>query len=380
MRQRKSGGLGHKTAISEAFLSFRIGVLLWEPDARFEELLEFLDRHRTAADEVAFFTSPIHPVLPLDVIERRAGILKKRIAAARKAGFRAGINFLSTIGHCDEYLHLALHGPYAPIVGLDGARAGGSFCPNGENLREYVRQSYAMMAQAAPEFIWLDDDLRIDNHRPANRGCCCETCLRLFADAVGRSFTREELRAAFDAGTPAEKLALRRAWIAHNARSLARLLALIEQTVHTINPAIALGLMTGEYFYDGYDFTTRADVLAGPPKTPVKWRPGGGSGKRSRPVRVNPASRKYGRGGSARLAPKRGASAAAGPRPRASGRDGPEHPAAVPEVPRHCPPLRTTANGRILAPPRHHLPLRIYPHSSKKFQVSCFMCQGRQAG
>jgi len=54
------------------------------------------------------------------------------------------------------------------------------------------------------------------------------------------------------------------------------------------------------------------------------------------------------RGGSARPAPKRGVPA--GLRPRASGRDGPEHPAAVPEVPRHCPPLRATANGRILAP------------------------------
>ena len=65
------------------------------------------------------------------------------------------------------------------------------------------------------------------------------------------------------------------------------------------------------------------------------------------------------RGGSARPAPKQGAPAGlsgeaawakSDPRPRASGRDGPEHPAAVPEVPRHCPPLRTTANGRILAP------------------------------
>ncbi len=65
-----------------------------------------------------------------------------------------------------------------------------------------------------------------------------------------------------------------------------------------------------------------------------------------RPVRVNPVSRKYGRSGSARPAPKQGAPAGlsgeaawakSDPRPRASGRDGPEHPAAVPEVPRHCP-------------------------------------------
>lgn len=62
----------------------------------------------------------------------------------------------------------------------------------------------------------------------------------------------------------------------HNARSIERLLVLIEQTVHQIRPDLPLGLMTCDHFYEGYDFDGRVRALAGPKRVPVLWRPGGG--------------------------------------------------------------------------------------------------------
>ncbi len=71
-------------------------------------------------------------------------------------------------------------------------------------------------------------------------------------------------------------MALRKAWLAHNRATIERLLALIQRTVHGHRPGMPLGFMTGERFYEGYDFDRWAEVLSGPEHAPVYWRPGGG--------------------------------------------------------------------------------------------------------
>ena len=55
-----------------------------------------------------------------------------------------------------------------------------------------------------------------------------------------------------------------------------RLLAQIEETVHNERPGMPLGFMSGERFYEGYDFDQWAITLAGGGPSPVYWRPGGG--------------------------------------------------------------------------------------------------------
>ena len=102
-----------------------------------------LSRYRQAADELALFSSFIHPVLPFETVIERMEVAGRRIAAIKAKGCRAGINFLNTLGHCDEYLDDALQGEqYTRITGPDGKTAQGSFCPNCENFRGYVRQAY----------------------------------------------------------------------------------------------------------------------------------------------------------------------------------------------------------------------------------------------
>jgi hypothetical protein len=263
-------------AIPKAFVSFRISVPQWLREQRYEELLTLFEKYKGVTDEVTFFTSATHPPLPLEEIQRRCRVLAQRMARARQLGYRAGINVLSTLGHHNENLANSLSGDYTRLTDIDGHVCLGAFCPNDPRVREYVRKIYEAAAEAEPDYIWIDDDVRLAGHKPVAQSCFCSNCLALFGKENGKDWSRPALKAAFARGTSAESLALRKAWLAHNRATIARLFELIEQTVHRVKPAMPIGFMTGDRFYEGYDFDNWARVLSGPGHAEVRWRPGGG--------------------------------------------------------------------------------------------------------
>ena len=215
------------------------------------------------------------PPLPLDVFRKRAEILKERMEQARKRGYKTGINILTTIGHHNENLDNSLKGEYTYMTDITGAVSHGSFCPNDENMREYIKDIYQLTARANPDYIWIDDDVRF-GHMPIGLGCFCDNCLAIFENETGVKYSRESLVKAMNEGPVEGKLNLREAWLQHNRNTIARLFTLIEKTVHEINPAMPLGFMTGDRFFEGYDFDNWARILAGPNNVRVLWRPGGG--------------------------------------------------------------------------------------------------------
>ena len=263
------------TKVEKAFISFRIGVPLWSSEKRYNEVLDLFDKYKGVTDEVTFFTSATHPPLPLDVFRERAAILKGRIEEAKKHGYRAGINILSTIGHHNENLDNSLNEAYTRMTNIDGQVCNGSFCPNDEGMRGYVRNIYEAAALANPDYIWIDDDVRF-GHMPVGLGCFCDNCLHIFQKESGVKYTRETLKKALDEGPVEEKLKIREAWLQHNRNTISRLFTLIEKTVHEISPAMPLGFMTGDRFFEGYDFDNWSKILSGPNHAPVMWRPGGG--------------------------------------------------------------------------------------------------------
>ena len=264
------------TKLGKAFISFRIAVRQWMPENRFQELLALFEKYKGVTDEVTFFTSETHPPLPLDVIKERADLLAKRMASIRQMGYRTGINVLATIGHHEENLPNSLAGDYTRMTDIQGNPCLGSFCPNDERVRNYVEQLYRIVAQANPDYIWIDDDVRIYGHLPIICGCFCDQCLSLFAKEYGVKHTRETLKRALNTGAVAKKLEVRKAWLTHNRNTVSRLLELIEHTVHRVEPGLPLGFMTGDRFFEGYDFDQWAEILSGPGRAEVRWRPGGG--------------------------------------------------------------------------------------------------------
>ncbi len=270
------------------------------PDQRYRDLLALFEKHKGVTDEITFFSSFTHPDLPIEEIKRRCDILVQRIAQAKALGYRSGINVLSTMGHHEENLPNSLSGNYTPVTDIGGGVCRGSFCPNDPNLQQYVRQLYQCVAAANPDYIWVDDDVRLMGHMPLGLTCFCDYCLAIFEKESGTNYTRASLRAALTAGGPRESTALRKAWLVHNRATITRLLTLIEQTVHAAKPGMPLGFMTGDRFFEGYDFdhwaealagtnqspvyscerqdaaATMQEALAGTNQSPVYWRPGGG--------------------------------------------------------------------------------------------------------
>jgi hypothetical protein len=261
--------------IEKAFISFRIGVPQWSSEIRCNALLDMFDRYRGVTDEITFFTSATHPPLPLEVFRERTAVLKDRMEAARKRGYRTGINILATIGHHNENLDNSLKGDYTFMTNIDGQVCQGSYCPNDNKMREYIRTIYELTANAKPDYIWIDDDVRF-GHMPIGYACFCDNCLRIFRDEYGVLYTRESLKKAFNTGSKDDKLKIRKAWMQHNRNTISGLFTYIEKTVHGIGPSIPIGFMTGDRFFEGYDFSNWARILAGPDNIEVMWRPGGG--------------------------------------------------------------------------------------------------------
>lgn len=256
--------------------ALRVHAPYWLEDEPLQQLFAWLGAAPAAFDELAFFTSETHAPLTLDALQARAQRLATVLAQARARGYRAGINLLATLGHHEENLPGSLAEPWQRLRDPEGRESRGCFCPEDPAYAEYLRSTFAALAQAGPDFLWIDDDVRLMGHAPIAASCFCDRCVGRFAREARRDFTRETLIGALEGPPKAERLALRRAWLEHNRAVIDRLLRLIEETTHAARPGLELGFMTGDRFYEGYAFRRWAETLSGPGQAPVRWRPGGG--------------------------------------------------------------------------------------------------------
>ena len=252
-------------------LAQRISVALCETEAKFVRLLEFLRRHRAAVDEVALMTDSWYGYQPMAEVERIAALLADRIPRLRAAGIRSvGVNVICTMGfdHVWDFIPAML---FPPMVGHDGTASKNCPCPNSPDFRKYIRQRYTLFARSKPDFIWVDDDVRMHHHGMGGLdfACFCPTCVKRFAH--DRFASRAALVAKLNAPDGG---AWRQRWITNNVRVIDDLLRLIERAVHRVDPGIELGLMTagvGWSTYTGHAYGTWMKTLGG-----RRMRPGGG--------------------------------------------------------------------------------------------------------
>ncbi|HEY3332147.1 MAG TPA: hypothetical protein VGK19_19115 [Capsulimonadaceae bacterium] len=245
-------------------LSYRIHVHQYETDEQFERLVRLLDAHKHAIDEIALFTEYWHHgYFPEADFTALTEIMAKRIDQLHAAGYGSvGINVLVTRGHLDEaWDFLSL--PFAPETYLDGSQSRSVACITSPEFRTYILGKYASVARAEPDFVWVDDDIRL--HSGSNLACFCDRCL---SDFEGGRWTREALAEEFET-----RPGLRDAWIAYASGLVEKLLRDIEKTVHDACPDADIGLMT---IGVGRGYTANAmvswqDALGG-----TRMRPGGG--------------------------------------------------------------------------------------------------------
>ena len=252
--------------------SIRVAIENWMEEDRFEHLLRLLAEYPCGITQMAMFTAATHSPMKLEELARRTQILKVRLERLRSVGLSGGINHLPTIGHHCEDLDAGLGDRYTYMTNIWGEVCRGCYCMRDVRfLEEYVVPSYILIAQAKPDFIWIDDDIRY-GHMPIGNGCFCDHCIDAFNQRVGGSYTRETLRQALNK----QDIALRKAWLDHNSEAIIHMFRLIAQAVRGVDESITLGFMTGERYFEGYQFAAYADALSNGGKYEVMWRPGGG--------------------------------------------------------------------------------------------------------
>lgn len=252
--------------------SIRVAYENWIEEDRFEHLLRLLEEYPCGITQMAMFTAATHSPMKLEELAHRTHILGLRLQRLRSTGLSGGINHLPTIGHHCEDLDAGLGDRYTYMTNIHGEVCRGCYCMRDEKfLEEYVIPSYILIAQAKPDFIWIDDDIRY-GHMPIGNGCFCDHCIEAFNRRVGGNYTRQTLRQALNR----QDMALRKAWLDHNSEAIIHLFRRIAQTVRSIDESITLGFMTGERYFEGYQFAAYADALSDDGKYEIMWRPGGG--------------------------------------------------------------------------------------------------------
>jgi hypothetical protein len=237
-------------------------------------LIALLRRYPGACDEVWLCSEYGFP--PMEVHYRAAAKWERVAELFRNEGFRVSLQISNTIGHGAYMRNLDNRGLLENItarrmVGANGKEAKFCFCWFDEAFRAYCADMVKAYAKTKPFCVWVDDDLRADNHFPVDYGCFCEDCIDRFNKEQGQNFTRETLVSALDGD-----VSVRKAFVEFTKAGLSSFTKLLTHAVHEVSPDSFLGYQYAQiYGYDGDDRKYIFDAMFIEGKAP-KSRPGGG--------------------------------------------------------------------------------------------------------
>lgn len=200
-------------------------------------------------------------------IRERAAMMREAMAHFRDAGYPVSINNLCTIG---MKLSPPAQYPFGiqPLIEFNGKVLSECFCPLDPAFHEYLRNLFGAWAALEPDSIWIDDDFRI---KTSSGACFCPLHLKQLHKNTGHQFDRQslvdELQENPDSPLAATWQTIQKESLLHAART-------IEEAVHSVNPAIPIGLMgvAGSVDLYGSDYLNDlTKVLC--PRGPVLLRP-----------------------------------------------------------------------------------------------------------
>ncbi|MCE2615917.1 MAG: hypothetical protein ACTTJK_06055 [Phocaeicola sp.] len=169
----------------------------------------------------------------------------------RQLGLQVGIEGL-TIGHFDnpnsinkisygktDYRGIAP--PWKSAVGFLGEQTMIQSCPRQSDFLDFIGKYYALYAEKIhPDYIWLDDDFRLNNHQPATLICFCDTCINQFNKEVGGDYTLETLTKGLEDNK--DNGLLREQWRKFGQESLSGIVRSIGRSVHKVSPETHIGI------------------------------------------------------------------------------------------------------------------------------------------
>ena len=149
-------------------------------------------------DEIWFSTGIGAP--PLEWHRARAEVIAEAATDAKSAGIVPSLQFQATIGHRDSFgtAEMFAMKTWTGWTDWKGVEDRFCSCPRQEAFHKYLRDVSAIYAKIGFSALWIDDDLRIEGHKPADSsgrhiGCFCDTCIAAFNAETGGKWTRETL-------------------------------------------------------------------------------------------------------------------------------------------------------------------------------------------
>ena len=234
-----------------------------------KRLFEQIKQNREICDEVWFSTGTAFPVL--DDHRKKSELFAAYAEELRTLGIIPSLQLQATIGHGDRtFADNTLEGKtWGNYVDRNGNVSWSSNCPNQTGFLEYMAEVSRIYAQWQPGSIWLDDDLRLSGHWPANApyGCHCDDCVVAFSAEEKCDFTRAELVQAYEKDPELE-----RRWRVFATRSVTRLTEVIINSAREISPASRFGFQHG----GGNERINILNTIANCTGGRAASRPGGG--------------------------------------------------------------------------------------------------------
>ena len=166
-------------------------------------------------------------------------------------------------GHGDGVIVGSYNGPvkdstihWGTMVGPDGSVTSTVNCPRQPEYLAHIEEAVQpYLAAARPRSLYLDDDLRITQHPPADEGCFCDLCIGLFNKEYGHAYTRPTLvKALLDNAGDGQ---VRAEWIAFGQESLAGVVRAVSRGVHKASPETRVGLQHANFHHkllEGWDW------------------------------------------------------------------------------------------------------------------------------
>lgn len=244
-----------------------------------DDYVKAATKYQGACDNVWLATMYGYP--PKKTHQELAAYHETVAARFREKGVSVSLQLSNTFGH-GEYMSsrdctgLVFEGsPARKMVGHDGTVANYCFCWRGKYFRQYINETLTYyLEKVKPEVVWVDDDLRVNNHAPVSFGCFCDDCIAAFNEEHSASFTRKTLVEEILHGA----LEWRKKYIAFLRRSVYDFVYELGSTIHKVCPDARMGY---QYFcngaYSGYGYAFIFDAMRDATGHAPMSRPGGGA-------------------------------------------------------------------------------------------------------
>ena len=212
----------------------------WNYEKVLEDIIKFCQETQTK--HVMLFTDAQHMVwnqLTLEEATKEANNIARAVVDLGKHGIKVGINssYNMLMSRFDHSKHNPQYQHWATLA--DGTCEKRLPCLLDSALKTYLQEFYKILAEANPEYIYIDDDHRyIFAGRNNTWGCMCDLHIQEFSKLTGVNWTREALQKAIF-----NDKEIQTKWIYFLQKGLEDIAQVIEKAVHSVNPNLTVGVM-----------------------------------------------------------------------------------------------------------------------------------------